>query len=90
MAQVLEEPDRKGLLRRWGFRLKRVLGEHVAHRPTEMAIGIAAGRLYDELPNMKESFGELPAVVRTLEEDAENMRARVRELDNLIDNIRAR
>jgi len=71
-----------------GFRLKRVLNEHVAHRPTKMTIGIAAGRLYDELPkDMKESFGELPAVVRTLEEDAENIRARVRELDNLIDNI---
>ena len=74
-----------------GFRLKRVLNEHVAHHPTEMTIRITAGRLYDELPkDMKESFGELPAVVRTLEEDAENMRARVRELDNLIDNIRAR
>ena len=37
-----------------GFRLKRVLGEHVAHRPTEMAIGIAAGRLYLSLIHISE------------------------------------
>ena len=71
-----------------GFRLKRVVGESVAHRPTEMAIGIAADRLYDDLPkDVKQSFAELPSIVRTLEEDAEKMRARVRELDNLIDNV---
>ena len=78
----------KAFFRAAGFRLKRVVSESIAHRPTEMAIGIAAGRLYDELPKeMQQSFSELPSVVRTLEEDAEKMRARVRELDNLIDSI---
>ena len=78
----------KALFKVAGFRLKRVAGESMAHRPTEMAIGMAADRLYDALPkDVKKSFGELPSIVHRLEEDAEKMRARVKELDGLIDSI---
>lgn len=71
-----------------GIRLKRVASESSAHRPTEMAIGMAADRLFDALPkDVKQSFSELPSIVRKLEEDAEKMRARVKDLDRLIDNV---
>jgi len=71
-----------------GLRLQRVTSESSAHRPTEMAIGMAADRLFEELPkDVKGSLSELPSIVRKLEEDAEKMRARVKELDKLIDNI---
>lgn len=76
---------------RWVFRLAS-LGRRglpsaasATHRPTEQAIGLAADRLFDELPRaMRRSLNELPEVVRKLQADAHNMRARVEELDGVI------
>ena len=53
--------------------------------PTELAIGLAADRLYEALPtDQREAFRELPDVVRRLEADAERMRARIREMEKLM------
>ncbi len=71
-----------------GFGLKRVTSADAAYRPTEVAIGMAADRLYEELPReVRKSFSELPDVVRTLEGDAEQMRARVNELNGILNDI---
>ena len=83
----------KGRVGRWlfkvaGFGLKRVASADAAHRPTEVAIGMAADRLYEELPReVRKSFSELPDIVRTLEGDAEQMRARVNELNGILNDI---
>jgi hypothetical protein len=83
----------KGRVGRWifkvaGFGLKRVASADAAHRPTEVAIGMAADRLYEDLPKeVRKSFSELPDVVRTLELDAEKMRARVNELNGILNAI---
>ena len=71
-----------------GVRLGRVQNSGDPYRPTEMAIGMAADRLYEELPkDVQNSFKELPNVVRRLEQDAEKMRARIKELDGVLGNI---
>ena len=55
------------------------------HRPTELAIGLAADRLYEDLPKaVRAQFPALPTVVRRLEADAHAMRARVEELNVLL------
>jgi serine/threonine-protein kinase len=57
----------------------------VTHRPTELAIGLAAERLYQELPKpLRAELGDLPQIVRRLEADAQAMRARVEELNALL------
>jgi serine/threonine-protein kinase len=62
--------------------------------PTELAIGMAADRLFEALPTaQRHAFHELPDVVRRLEADAERMRAHIKELDALLadaDNAPAR
>ena len=56
-----------------------------SHRPTELAIGMAAERLFDELPKeVRRSVGDVPAVLKQLEAHAERMRARVKELDRVL------
>jgi len=71
-----------------GVRLDRVEPGGVPYRPTEMAIGMAADHLYEGLhKDVRNSFKELPAVVRALERDAEHMRARVQELDGVLNKI---
>jgi len=71
-----------------GVRLGRVQSGGAPYRPTEMAIGMAADQLYDDLPkDVRNSFKELPDVVRRLGQDAEMMRARVKELDGVLSNI---
>ncbi|TFG89594.1 MAG: serine/threonine protein kinase [Gemmatimonadales bacterium] len=71
-----------------GVRLDRVEAGGAAHRPTETAIGMAADRLYEDLPkDVRNSFKELPDVVGRLERDAEMMRARIKELDRVLSSI---
>ena len=49
---------------------------------------MAADRLYEELPkDVRNSFKELPDVVRRLEQDAERMRTRIKELDGVLSSI---
>jgi serine/threonine-protein kinase len=71
---------------RWIFKLAGVglrrgpAGD--AYRPTELAIGMAADRLFEDLPpDVRSSFAEIPEVLRALESHAEQIRARIDELD---------
>lgn len=69
-----------------GFRLERraALGAST-YRPTEMAIGLAAGRLYEELPKeTRRALSGLPDTVRGLEADARSLRGQVAELNSVL------
>ncbi|HWO89317.1 MAG TPA: protein kinase [Gemmatimonadales bacterium] len=56
-----------------------------AHRPTEVAIGLAAEALFEALPKeMRRELKDLPDVLRRLENDARLMRARVEELNAML------
>lgn len=69
-----------------GFRLKgRVALGASTYRPTEMAIGLAADRLYEELPKeTRRSLSGLPDTVRGLEADARSLRGQVAELNGVL------
>ena len=59
----------------------------LAHRRTEVAIALAADRLYAALPTMhRDDLAELPDVIRQLQEQATALRARIASLDVLIDD----
>lgn len=84
----------KGRLGRWLFKLggvgiKRLAGAAAAtYRRTELAIGMAADRLFEELPKeMRRNLKDLPDVVRRLEADAQKMRNRVDELNAILGEI---
>lgn len=78
---------------RWVFKLAAVglkpapaLG--ATFRRTELAIGLAADRLFEELPKaLRKNLKELPEVVRRLETDAQKMRVRIDELNGLLGTI---
>jgi len=84
----------KGPFGRWafalaGFKLKNVAAAASAtYRPTELALGLAADHLYQALPKAtKKALPDLPQVVRRLEADAQGMRRRVEELNDLLGQI---
>jgi serine/threonine-protein kinase len=55
------------------------------YRPTELAIGLAADRLYEALPDqVRRQLRDLPDTVRRLEADAQRMRQRVEELNDIV------
>jgi serine/threonine-protein kinase len=57
----------------------------VTHRPTELAIGLAADRLFEQLPKpVRAQLGDLPHTLRRLETDAQGVRARIEELNALL------
>ena len=73
----------RGRIGRWLFRLASLglrgrAGEGplpVADRPTEVALGLAAIDLFDALPgDVRRALGNLPAVVRALEEQVQRLR----------------
>jgi hypothetical protein len=67
-----------------GVGLKELPVPTTGYRPTEMAIGMAAERLFEELPKaVRKELRELPAVVRRLEHHARLMRQRIEELNAL-------
>jgi len=81
----------KGKLGEWvaklaGIGLRRgALPPAAGHRPTEIAIGLAADALFAALPReTRKELKDLPAVIRRLEADARGLRARVDELNALI------
>jgi serine/threonine-protein kinase len=83
-----------GRLGRWLFGIarafvgKKVLSAPLTHRPTELAIGMAAEQLYEELPKeTKRQLRDLPDVVHRLERDAQRMRARLEELQDALANV---
>jgi hypothetical protein len=60
-------------------------------RPTELVLGMAAERLFDELPKeTREELRELPDVLRRLEHDAGRMRARLEELNDALQGAEER
>jgi hypothetical protein len=72
-----------------GLKLKRVAPSlSGVHRSTEVAIGLAADRLYEELPReARKALKGLPETVKSLEDDAQAMRKQVRELDSVLAEI---
>jgi hypothetical protein len=84
----------KSRLGRWVFKiagigLKRVpLAGSATYRPTELAIGLAADRLFEELPReIRRSLKDLPDVVRKLQFDAQKMRTRVEDLNGILAEV---
>jgi len=71
-----------------GVRLGRVPAGGAPYRPTEMAIGMAADRLFEELPDstQQELLG-LPEMIQKLEGDAREMRRQVHELNGILAEI---
>jgi predicted Ser/Thr protein kinase len=81
-------------LGRWIFKigglgLKRIPDAGPAtYRPTEIAIGMAADRLFGGLPReLRRSLSDLPDIVHKLQVDAQKMRTRVEELNGLIAEV---
>jgi serine/threonine-protein kinase len=78
----------KWLFKAAGVRLKDLPNAGSAYGPTELAIGMAAERLFEELPKAeREQLEELPEVVSRLEKDASRMRQRVEELNGMLFDI---
>ncbi|MCR4338308.1 MAG: protein kinase [Gemmatimonadaceae bacterium] len=83
----------KSRVGRWLFKLAglgldRQPAVGASYRPTELAIGMAAERLFEDLPpEVRESFSGLPLHLRALELHAENARARIAELDEIAHTI---
>jgi len=69
-----------------GLKLKRVATSVSGlHRPTEVAIGLAADRLFEELPKeTRKSLKGLPETVKALEDDAQAIRHQAEELDAVL------
>ncbi len=63
----------------------RSLPAATTHRATELALGLAAEKLFDQLPrDTRRRLRELPATVHRLEADAQRMRARLEQLNEAI------
>jgi serine/threonine-protein kinase len=78
----------KWLFQAAGVRLKGLPHAGSAYGPTELAIGMAAERLFEELPKAeREQLKELPEVVSRLEKHAAGMRQRIEELDTMLCDI---
>jgi len=59
-----------------------------AYRPTEMAIGLAANKLFEDLPKeTRRELAGLPDTVQKLEEDVRALRVQVRELNTVLAEI---
>ena len=55
------------------------------HRPTELALAMAAEQLFEDLPReTRQQLRQLPDVVRRLEQDAQKMRQRLEELNDAL------
>src|SRR5213083_3676439 len=60
----------------------------LTHRPTELALGMAAEQLYETLPKeTRRQLRDLPDVVHRLEQDAQRMRARLEELQEALSDV---
>jgi predicted Ser/Thr protein kinase len=84
----------KGRFGRWMFKasgvgMKQLPTSGMAtYRPTELAIGLAADRLFEDLSKTDQrSLKGLPDTVRKLEADAQQMRQRVEDLDAILVEI---
>jgi len=80
-----------GRFGRWLFGVARLftsakaLPASLTHRPTELALGMAAEQLYETLPKVtRQQLRDLPDVVHRLEADAQRMRARLEDLQEAL------
>src|SRR3954468_24244416 len=83
-----------GRLGRWLFGFarmftsKKALPASLTHRPTELALGMAAEQLFESLPKeTRQQLRDLPDVVHRLEQDAQQMRARLEELQEALADV---
>jgi eukaryotic-like serine/threonine-protein kinase len=83
-----------GRLGRWLFGIARMftsrkaLPASLTHRPTELALSMAAEQLFESLPKETRSqLRDLPDVVHRLEQDAQKMRARLEELQEALADV---
>jgi predicted Ser/Thr protein kinase len=61
----------------------------MTHRATELSLGLAAEQLYESLSKeSRQALGELPAVLRRLQADAQTLRSRYEELNEVVDPAR--
>jgi serine/threonine-protein kinase len=81
----------RGPLGRWLFAAARALTPArslpapLTHRPTELSLGMAADKLFADLPKeTQHQLHDLPDVVRRLEDDAQRMRKRLDELQDAL------
>jgi eukaryotic-like serine/threonine-protein kinase len=83
-----------GRVGRWLFGVARMftggksMPASLTHRPTELALGMAAEQLFETLPKeTRRQLRDLPAVVHRLEQDAQRMRARLEELQEALSDV---
>src|SRR5262245_49510437 len=70
------------------FTSRKALPASLTHRPTELALGMAAEQLYDSLPKeTRNQLRDLPDVVHRLERDAQTMRTRLDELQEALADV---
>jgi eukaryotic-like serine/threonine-protein kinase len=76
---------------RYAFAVARRLrgGQQVnaamTHRATELSLGIAAEQLYEALPReVRQSIGDLPSLLARLQRDAQALRSRYEELNDVL------
>jgi len=87
-AKLLEGPLGKRLIALSSIGLTRTLPAAATHRPTEVAIGLAAEALFEALPKeTRKTLKHLPEIVRELENDARTLRARVEELSGMLADV---
>ena len=87
-ARFWESRVGRWLFRTAGFGLKGLPAPTTGYRPTEMAISMAAERLFEELPKaVRKQLKDLPSVVGRLEQDAQAMRQRVEGLNSLLGDV---
>jgi len=64
---------------------KRAIVPAMTHRATELSLGMAAEQLFESLPKeSRQALGDLPALLRRLEADAQSLRARYDELQEAL------
>ena len=67
------------------IRGKQVAGAALTHRATELSLGMAAEQLYESLPkHSRQALGDLPALLRRLQHDAQLLRARYDDLNDVV------
>jgi len=93
-AKNLQSRVWNGRLGEWFTRMatmgmkRKLLPTASTHRPTEIAIGIAASALFEALPKeVRKGLPDLPDVLRRLEADAQVTRRRVDELNEALASL---
>lgn len=63
----------------------RIAPSAMTHRATELSLGLATEQLYESLPReTRQALGDLPALVRRLQDDAQSLRRRHEELQEAL------